>query len=193
MKRVPSQKRSRFQLLLVALVFLGPLVVAAWLYNQGESHAPSGRTNNGALLEPIINVSAAVSSAEIFAKKDRGWWLLIYANTAGCDDPCRHALYTYRQARLMLGKEMDRVRRVFLHGDTLPDTVFLAEEHPGLITIEDSSLSGLLHNKRPAELPAGGYFLIDPHGNLVMYFQPDLDPAEMVDDIKHLLRLSRIG
>jgi len=93
----------------------------------------------------------------------------------------------------MLGKEMDRVRRVFLHGDSLPDTVFLTEEHPGLITIEDSSLSGLLNNKRPAELPAGGYFLIDPLGNLVMYFQPDLDPAKMVDDIKHLLRLSRIG
>jgi hypothetical protein len=188
----PSQKKSRLQLLLVALVFLGPLVVAAWLYNQGESHAPSGRTNHGELLEPIINVSTSLSSAGILEKKDHGW-LLVYANTASCDDPCRRALYTYRQARLMLGKEMDRVRRVFLHGDTLPDTVFLAEEHPGLITIEDSSLSGLLNNKRPADLPAGGYFLIDPHGNLVMYFRPDLDPAEMVDDIKHLLRLSRIG
>ena len=192
MSQGPSQKKSRLQLLLIALVFLGPLVVAAWMYNQGESHTPRGRTNRGALLEPIINVSASLSSAEILEKTDRSW-LLIYANTASCDDPCRGALYTYRQARLMLGKEMDRVRRVFLHGDTLPDTVFLAEEHPGLITKEDSSLSGLLNNKRPAELLAGGYFLIDPHGNLVMYFQPDLDPAEMVDDIKHLLRLSRIG
>ena len=192
MNQGPSQKKSRLQLLLVALVFLGPLVVAAWLYNQGESHTPSGRTNHGELLEPIINVSASLSSTEAFEKTDRGW-LLIYANTADCGDPCRNALYTYRQARLMLGKEMDRVRRVFLHGDSLPDTVFLAEEHPGLITIEDSSLSGLLNNKRPAELPAGGYFLIDPLGNLVMYFQPDLDPGKMVDDIKHLLRLSRIG
>jgi hypothetical protein len=192
MNQGPSQKKSRLQLLLVALVFLGPLVVAAWLYNQGETYTPSGRTNHGELLEPIINVSASLSSTEAFEKTDRGW-LLIYANTADCDDPCRSALYTYRQARLMLGKEMDRVWRVFLHGDSLPDTVFLAEEHPGLITIEDSSLTGLLNNKRPAELPAGGYFLIDPHGNLVMYFPPDLDPAEMVDDIKHLLRLSRIG
>jgi hypothetical protein len=188
----PSQKKSRLQLAFIAVVFLGPLVVAAWLYNQGESHAPSGRTNHGELLEPIINVSTSLSSAEIPERKNHGW-LLVYANTASCDDPCRSALYTYRQARLMLGKEMDRVRRVFLHGDTLPDTVFLAEEHPGLITIEDSSLDGLLNNKRPADLPAGGYFLIDPHGNLVMYFRPDLDPAEMVDDIKHLLRLSRIG
>ncbi len=192
MNQGSGQRKSRLQLLLVAVVFLGPLVVAAWLYNQGESHAPSGRTNNGALLEPFVNVSDHLSALVVAGQQGRSW-LLIYANTASCDDPCRDALYSYRQARLMLGKEMDRVRRVFLHGDTLPDTVFLAEEHPGLITIEDSSLSGLLNNKRPAELPAGGYFLIDPHGNLVMYFQPDLDPAKMVDDIKHLLRLSRIG
>jgi hypothetical protein len=93
----------------------------------------------------------------------------------------------------MLGKEMDRVERVFLHGGSPPDTVFLAAEHPGLITIEDSALDALLNNKRPMELPAGGYYLIDPLGNLVMYFRPDLDPAKMVDDIKHLLRNSRIG
>ncbi len=188
----PNQEKSRLQLLLIALVFLGPLAVAAWLYFQGESIAPTGRTNHGALLEPIINISASLSSAEVSKRKDRGW-LLVYTNTTNCDDACRDALYTYRQARLMLGKEMDRVRRVFLHGDTLPDTVFLAEEHPGLITTEDNSLDGLLNNKRPAELPAGGYYLIDPLGNLVMYFRPDLDPAQMVDDIKHLLRLSRIG
>jgi cytochrome oxidase Cu insertion factor (SCO1/SenC/PrrC family) len=192
MSQGPSQKRSRLQLALIAVVFLGPLVVAAWLYNQGDSHAPSGRTNHGELLEPFVSVSDHLSALAAAGQQDRSW-LLIYANDDRCEDSCRRALYTLRQARLMLGKEMDRVRRVFLHGDTLPDTVFLAEEHPGLITIEDSSLGGLLNNKRPAELPAGGYFLIDPLGNLVMYFQPDLDPAKMVDDIKHLLRLSRIG
>ena len=39
----------------------------------------------------------------------------------------------------------------------------------------------------------GGYYLVDPHGNLVMYFGPDIDPRDMVDDIKRLLKLSRIG
>ena len=93
----------------------------------------------------------------------------------------------------MLGKEMDRLRRVFLHGASSPDTVFLAEEHPDLTTIQDSGVEALLDNKRPADLPAGGYFLIDPLGNLVMYFPPDLNPSDMVDDVKRLLKLSRIG
>lgn len=181
------QRKSRLLLLFVALVFLGPLGIAAWLYSQGTS--PDGRTNHGALLEPIVNIGKPSSIPGVQERT----WILLHRNPGTCDESCRTALYTYRQARLMLGKEMDRVQRVFLHGDSPPDTVFLADEHPGLITIEDSKLNDLLNNKKPATLPAGGYYLIDPLGNLVMYFQPDLDPAKMVDDIKHLLRLSRIG
>ena len=88
---------------------------------------------------------------------------------------------------------MDRLQRVFLHGDSAADTVFLADEHAGLLTLSDSGLHELLDNKRPAELEAGGYYLVDPHGNLVMYFRPDIDPSDMVEDIEHLLELSRIG
>ncbi len=149
MSKVPKQQKARLQFVLIATVFLGPLLVAAWL--------------------------------------------LVYINIHDCDERCHDALYTMRQSRLMLGKEMDRVRRVFLHGDSPPDTVLLANEHQGLITIEDSRLDSLLKNKKPAELPAGGCFLIDPLGNLVMYFRPDIDPSDMVDDIKRLLKLSRIG
>ena len=93
----------------------------------------------------------------------------------------------------MLGKDMDRLVRVFLHGDSAPDTVFLADEHVGLITLRDSGFSDLLKNNKPAELSAGGYYLVDPLGNLVMYFRPDIGPGDMVEDIKHLLELSRIG
>ena len=34
---------------------------------------------------------------------------------------------------------------------------------------------------------------MDPLGNLVMYFEPETDPRDMVEDIKRLLKLSRIG
>jgi hypothetical protein len=188
----PNRQKARLQLVLIAAVFLGPLLLAAWLYYQGDPLQPVGKINHGELLEPIINVSDELPGSPMHGQHD-GAWLLLYANTGTCDELCHAALYTIRQSRLMLGREMDRVKRVFLHGDSPPDTVFLTEEHQGLITIEDSSLNGLLNKKRPTELPAGGYFLIDPLGNLVMYFRPDIEPSDMVDDIKRLLRLSRIG
>lgn len=184
--------KGRVQLLLVAAVFIGPLALAAWLYFAGQDMTPESRTNSGALLEPIVNLGEWVPESPLLASGD-GRWVLLYANEGACDEGCEYALYTLRQSRLMLGKEMDRLLRVFLHGDTAPDTVLLAEEHAGLITIQDSDLKDLLDNKKPANLEAGGYYLVDPLGNLVLYFHPDIDPSAMVEDIKHLLELSRIG
>lgn len=187
-----TKRKGRIQLLLVAAVFLGPLAIATWLYFGGQGLTPDGRTNNGALLEPIINLTDALPESPLHARTD-GHWSLIYENSAACDAACEYSLYTLRQSRLMLGKEMDRLLRVFLHGNTPPDTVLLADEHQGLITLQDSALSALLETKRPTDLASGGYFLVDPLGNLVLYFRPDIEPSAMVEDIKHLLELSRIG
>lgn len=184
--------RGRWQLVLLASVFFGPLIVASWLYYGGDRMQPEGRANVGALLEPITHIPDVLPDTTLFDAAE-GRWLLIYSHQDDCSEACREALYTIRQSRLMLGREMDRVQRILLHGETPPDTLFLAEEHEGLVTLNDASLSGLLDEKRPGELADDGYFLVDPHGNLVMYFHPGIDPGEMVDDIKRLLRLSRIG
>ena len=187
-----SRKSARPQLLLIACVFFGPLLLAAWMYYGGHFTRTTQGSNNGALLEPLINLGAELPDSALLAE-GRGLWMLLYSNEDSCTTACRDALFTMRQGRLMLGKEQGRLLRAFLHGDSLPDTVFLADEHQGLIATQETSLARLLKNKKPADLPDGGYYLVDPLGNLVMYFRPDMDPSEMVADIKHLLRLSQIG
>ena len=187
----PQRKSVRPQLLLIAAVFFGPLIIAAWMYYGGHFDR-SASSNNGALLEPIVNLAEQLPDSTLL-ERGKGSWLLLYSNEAACTESCKQALYTMRQGRLMLGKEQGRVLRGFLHGAAVPDTVFLANEHQGLITTQEAPLSRALQNKKPAELPDGGYYLVDPLGNLVMYFRPDMNPSEMVDDIKRLLKLSRIG
>jgi len=187
-----KRKSARLHLALIAAVFFGPLLIAAWLYYGGYFAESLGRSNHGTLLEPIVNLHDELPDSGLHSRHE-GLWLLLFADLEPCADECRERLYTIRQIRKMLGKEMDRVDRVFLHGATPPDTVFLAAEHPGLITTAEADLAGLLNNKRPSDQPAGGYYLIDPLGNLVLYFRPDIEPSDIVDDIKHLLRLSRIG
>lgn len=184
--------KGRLQLLLLALAFLGPLFVATWLYYSGAALQPEGRTNHGTLFDPVISLHGQLPATTLFERTGKTW-VLLYSHGGPCELDCRDALHTLRQSRLMLGKNMDRLSRVFLHGETAPDTVFLAQEHAGLIVFEDADLYELLRDRTPASLPDGGYFLIDPLGNLVMYFRPDLDPSNMVDDILHLLRLSQIG
>ena len=185
-----QRKKGRLQFFLIAALFFGPLLIAAWLYYGGEALQPQERANHGALLEPIVSLLDETPGSAIH---DSRTWRLLYAERGECGDACREALYTLRQARLMLGKEMDRVERVFLHGAEPPDTLLGAEEHQGLVAMHDPALRAVLDDKRPAALPAGGFFLIDPHGNLVLYFSPDIKPRDMVDDIKRLLKLSRIG
>ena len=187
-----AKKRSgKTQLALIALAFVAPLMLATWMYTS-DRWLPDGGSNYGTILQPIVNLAEHLPTSPVVPLTEQQW-LMLYVNSGLCDEGCREALYRLRQSRLMLANEMGRVTRVFLHGESAPDKVFLEEQHAGLITITDTDLEILLADKRPVEQRHGGIFLIDPLGNLVMYFSPDLLPGEMVDDIKHLLRLSRIG
>lgn len=192
MNRPSRPKRPSIQLALIALLFAGPLIVAFWLYYGAESLHPSGRTNHGVLLNPIIDLDELASNPA-WAEAARDHWVLLYLDTGACTGPCRGALHILRQSRLMLGRDMDRLVRVFLHGESPPDRVFIEEQHRGLVTFQDRALERELDRIRPPGLEAGGYYLVDPLGNLVMYFPPDIVPGDMVDDIEHLLELSRIG
>lgn len=183
--------RGRLQLFLIAAVFFGPLLLATWMYQSGAL-TPEGRSNHGRLLEPVTRLEEAAPGSRVIGLAE-GRWVMLYANEAPCDDACYEALYKMRQTRQMVGREMDRLQRVFLHGESAPDRVVIEREHPGLITITDKRLAGLLDEKRPGDALPGGIYLIDPLSNLVMYFPPDLDPRDMVDDMKHLLKLSQIG
>ena len=186
-----NQRRApaRMQLAMIAALFLGPLVLAAWLY-YGGSFTPSARSNHGLLLDPVVQLPDMHPALPGISERQ---WLLVYANDSACGEACVDALFALRQSRLMLGNDMTRLTRVFLRGPGGADTVPAIEQDGGLEILQDASLLLDLRSALPADTPGGGFFLIDPLGNLVMYFRPDLDPRAMVDDIKHLLKLSHIG
>lgn len=185
-----TKSSGKLTIALIALAFFGPMAIAVYMYYSGQDVELGA--NNGALLEPIVNLVDTLPESEL-AETAPGKWRLVYANEAACDEACRDALYTTRQSRKMLGREMDRVERIFLHGDSAPDTLFINQEHAGLVTFQDGELVRVLENKRPEALPAGGFYLVDPLGNLVLYFEPGINPKDMVADIKRLLRISQIG
>ena len=183
---------GRLQLALIALIFFGPLFLAAGMYFTGVSFQPAGRTNNGDLLQPIIPIADELPDSSLLDNIG-GRWLLIYSNSGACVDACKRALYILRQLRLTLGNDMERLGRVLLRVESAPDTVVLGENYAGTIILIDDTLSEWLQSKKPEAAAPGGYFLVDPLGNLVMYFPPEIDPGAMVEDIEHLLELSRIG
>ena len=72
-----SRASGRVQFLIIAAVFFGPLLAAAWLYYQGDALQPEERANHGALLEPVVNLHDVVPGSAI---PENRTWLLLYAN-----------------------------------------------------------------------------------------------------------------
>lgn len=181
---------GRLQISIIALVFFGPLLLATWMYSTGRLQ-PNTSTNHGVLLQPIINLREFLPASPVL--DTAGPWRLIYMHMTQCESECADALHRQRQIRLMLGKEGDRIARLFLHGSVKPDGALNDDLRAGLITIGDNGLAEVLENSRPDGVPAGGIYLVDPLDNLIMYFSPNIEPGDMADDLKHLLTLSRIG
>ena len=111
-------------------------------------------------------------------------------------------LYDTRQVRLALDRDMDRVQRVLIAGDGCCDARFLHEQHPDLIAIRATPaatpLLALLpeldeQGAGPRTPRAPPVYLIDPLGNLMMFYPAGAKPKGMLEDLKRLLRLSSIG
>ncbi len=113
-----------------------------------------------------------------------------------CDEECLRHLYDTRQVRIALDREMHRVQRVFIGDADCCDMTQLQAAHPDLIAIragtEDEPLLALLPMLSTAR-DSQRIYLIDPLGNLMMFYAPDARPKGMLEDMKRLLRLSSIG
>ena len=190
-----KSKRPNLQAWGLFLLFFGPLAVAVYLYFDTDWR-PGGTNNHGELIVPAVplpTVGLPTPSGELTDTEFlRHHWSLVYLAREDCGEACRDALYNGRQMRLALGRLMDRVQRVYLHVGESPDPAFLAAEHPDLLvasvaTADGQALLALLTGQPE------GYWLVDPLGNAMMRYPPDEPPRGMLEDLKRLLRLSRIG
>jgi hypothetical protein len=191
-----SRSRGRRQLLIVAAVFLLPIVGAFALY-YGKLWRPAGSSSLGELIEPARPLAVAglrhadgtPADASVFADK----WTLLYIGDGACDADCRTALVFARQTRLALNNEMTRVQRIFLATGHCCDTAYFTAEHPGLIALDASApeAAALL-----AQFPDGrarSLFIVDPLGNLMMRHDASHTTKDLLEDLKKLLKLSHIG
>lgn len=188
----PILQANRRKLLLVALVFLAPLVGAYALFFLWH---PSRFTNYGELIAPVSvgAITLSTDHGQPFALAGlRRRWVLLTVDSGACDELCRRKLWVMRQVRLAQGKEMDRLERAWLLTDAVRPEAALASYHAGLVFLRDPAeqLTGLLPAKG---LRRDHIYLIDPLGNVMMRYDRDVDPSRMKKDIEKLLRVSQVG
>jgi len=189
--------RGRRKFLLIAALFLVPVIVVFALY-YGGIWRPAGSSAKGELVHParplelagLRHADGKPAGIEAF----QGKWTLIYIGDGACDEACRTALTYGRQTRLAVGKDMDRVQRMFLTTGNCCDRNYLETEQLGLVTLDVSSTEA---QALLAQFPADRthtLFIVDPLGNLMMRHDASVViNKDLLTDLKKLLKLSHIG
>ncbi len=181
---------SRRRLVQLCAVALVPIGFAYVLYFMVEGKQPWGSTSNGVLQNPIISADTLglknLQGDDHHFAGQEVWWLLVVSEN-DCAKACENALHLLRGAHILLNKDMPRVRRALLSLGAVPldesgTRLAIEKKYPQL-----SRFSGTL-----GVLEAGVY-IVDPLANIVFYYQYTEAGKPLLDDLKKLLKVSRIG
>jgi cytochrome oxidase Cu insertion factor (SCO1/SenC/PrrC family) len=187
---------GRWKLFLVIAICAAPVVMSYFTYYVIK---PSSRTNYGEILDPrqypmpkLDAVLLGGGPTELDAYK--GKWIMLTVGGSACADACEKKLYDIRQLRLVQGKEMDRIERVWLVTDTQPIATELLRKYDGMhvLTVDPQRLQAWLPTEAGAKV-SDHIYIIDPLGNLMMRFPKDADPNKIKKDLAKLLMASSIG
>ena len=189
----PRAAAGRWKMLLVLLVCVAPIVASYFTYYVIR---PEGRRNFGELIDPqrpLPAISARTLEGQVVQLPSlKGQWLLMTVSGGGCDTSCEKNLYFQRQIREAFGKEMERVDRVWLITDDVAVNPALLPALKGatVLRVPADALAQWLQPEKDAALP-GHLYLVDPLGNWMMRFPPDMDAATAAKAKRDLDRLLR--
>ena len=192
----PKVRRSRIYLIFLALFFFVPLGASFYLYYSHGWH-PTGHVNKGVLVDPPKPLPAValplMDSGSTDPKLLTRKWSFVMVSHGKCEAECLQRLYDTRQVRIALDRDMERVQRVFIAGEDCCDLKALQESHPDLIRVKYSGAGALLSLLPEATNDQHRVYLVDPLGNVMMFYPPGTPAKGLLSDMKRLLSLSQIG
>ena len=186
---------GRLKMLLVLLVCAAPVIASYFTYFVVR---PEGRTNYGTLILPTRTLPdlqlRALDGTPVAPRSLHGQWLLVVVGPSACDAACDQRLFMQRQLREMLGRERDRLDKVWLITDDGPLSPALREALGGKVPVT------ALRADREAVArwlaPAAGQaleehlYIVDPMGEWMMRMPPQPEPARVKRDLERVLRAS---
>lgn len=203
----PAKARSMMPLILILVISLAPVVFALLAYYVPSlGLRPEGTNNYGTLIEPQRTMPDSVTlpltdldGTPFELSSLRGKWLLVTADDAACPESCVRKLFILRNSHASQGKEVERLSRIWFVMDdgTVPEQIMDAYKGTNMLRADPNQLAEFLTPEaQPSNIDGAlkaPMWIIDPLGNLMMSFPTGADPLEVRDDIRKLLRISRIG
>ena len=187
---------GRLKMLLVLAICAAPVIAS---YLAFYVIRPDGRTNYSELITPLRPLPADLpltdlKGAAVKADSLKGQWLLVVVSGGACDAVCEKHLWLQRQLRETLGREKDRLDKVWLIADDAPPR---AQTLDAIRTNTEITMLRVPKGALSAWLaPAAGraltdhLYVIDPLGNWMMRSPAEPEPGKLKRDVEKLLRAS---
>lgn len=186
---------GRLKMLAVLLVCAAPVVASYFTYYVIR---PQGGNSYGTLILPTREMPALtlhdLDGMPVAAESLKRQWLLLTATPSACTPACEPLLFAQRQLREMLGRERDRVDRVWLVLDDGPIA-------PALLQGVSSTAGSVILRAHTDQVrawlePAAGQvlqdhlYVVDPMGMWMMRMPVGAEPTKVKRDLERLLRAS---
>ena len=180
-----SRRKGRLQLLLIVLGVIGPMILATGMYKL-QFWVPEGRSYHGEL----IGNGQTRADLGVQAQEDR--WQLLVTAPRECSVDCQQLVYLARQIQIGLGRDAGRASHALAAAQPLNSDydAKLTREYPQLqrYPLDLTRFNTISGDKAVPQL-----WIIDPHGNLVLRYDPTVKGKDLLNDLRHLLKLSNIG
>lgn len=180
-----NRRKGRLQLLLILLGVIGPMILATGMYKL-QFWVPEGRSYHGEL------IGNGQTRADLGVQADEQRWQLLVTAPKECAVDCQQLVYLARQVQIGLGRDAGRASHAIATAQPLGADydAKLTREYPQL---QRYPLDVGTFNKTTGDKALPQLWIIDPHGNLVLRYDPSVKGKDLLNDLRHLLKLSNIG
>jgi hypothetical protein len=187
---------GRLQMALILLVCAAPVIasyLAVYVVKPG-----SGDAAYGELIQPTVGLpdvtGVDLQGRSVPLRSLKGQWLLIAVGPSTCDASCEQRLFVQRQLREMLGRERERLDKIWLVTDDEPLQPALQQAVTRAVPVQALrvSRSSVQAWLKPASGQAldSHLYLVDPMGEWMMRWPATADPVKVKRDLDRLLRAS---
>lgn len=188
---------SKKTLLVLLAAFVAPILLGTFFfYNMEDLGMSRGTVNYGTLVQPatplkidgLMQSSEAALPENTLTKK----WTLIFIAQNKCNQFCQDRLLLIKRVRILMNEHMRRVRTLMISNSPTLD-VSIKEKNKDLVHAYIHPDNSYFIKQFP-DLEKSPVYLVDPLGNLMMYYpQENPDAKKMIKDLKRLLKYSHLG
>ncbi|NWA41305.1 hypothetical protein HX871_27430 [Pseudomonas reactans] len=185
MSEAPDRRKGRWQLILILMMVIGPMALATFMYKL-QFWVPESRSYHGEM------IGNGQTRADIGVQTDEQRWQLLVTSPTACTADCQQLVYLARQLQISLGRDASRASHALASAQPV------SAEYETKLNVEYPQLQ-----RYPLDLPTfskgaaapgdAQLWIVDPHGNLVLRYDAKVKGKDLLNDLRHLLKLSNIG